>query len=186
MPIPLGVLAVAGAGGGAAGAYDLLETQVLSSSAASVTFTGLGSYSDYQHLQIRAVGRSTSGDAQQQWRVILNSDSGSNYAYHRLFGNGSSVLSQGFSSQSSARIGYLPTSNATANAFGALVVDVLDYANTSKNTTLRSLSGADTFSIISMQSVLWNNTAAVTSITLQDSGANNLATGSRFSLYGIK
>ena len=37
------------------GAYDLLETTTLTSSASSVTFSGLGSYTDYKHLQIRMV-----------------------------------------------------------------------------------------------------------------------------------
>jgi hypothetical protein len=33
-------------------AFDLLETTTLTTSASSVTFSGLGAYSDYKHLQI--------------------------------------------------------------------------------------------------------------------------------------
>lgn len=170
----------------AAGSFDLLQTTVLSSATSSVTFSSLGSYSDYKHLQFRIVGRSASTDAQQQWRITLNNDTGANYAYHRLLGNGSSVLSQAVTSTSSCRIGYLPTSVATSNAFGGLVIDLLDFSSSNKNTTIRSFSEADTFTTVSMQSALWNNTAAVTTIKLEDSGGNNLIAGSRFSLYGVK
>lgn len=165
-------------------AYDLLETQVLTSSASSVTFTGLDSYSDYKHLQIRAVtkGSHTSFDETSLFR--LNSDSGSNYAAHRLQANGSTVFSNGYTSQTSGRFGILSGSNGGNLGWSATVWDLMDFSNTSKYKTSRSLSGMkDAASIVLMNSALWMNTAAVTSIEIIPNAGNYL-TGSRFSLYG--
>jgi hypothetical protein len=62
----------------------------------------------------------------------------------------------------------------------------LDYSSTSKNTTLRALYGmADNINRIYLSSGLYNQTTAVSSLTLTAS-ANNFAALSRFSLYGIK
>jgi len=110
----------------------------------------------------------------------FNSDSGSNYAYHQLKGNGSSVTSNANANQS--RIVFEQSSNGN---WSADIIDILDPFETTKNTTVRILSGAQTTGFISLVSGFWNNTAALTTILLQTEGFN-LATGSRFSLYGLK
>jgi hypothetical protein len=189
MPIPLGILAVAGAGApAAAGAYDLLETTVLGSAAASVTFSSLDSYSNYKHLQIRLAAQSsrTAFDIDEV-DLTFNSDTGANYAYHNLYGEGSSVLSGGAYSVNSIAIGQVSTSLTSANAFSSNVIDILDFNSSSKNTTVRSLSGmiGTTRYRARLSSGVWLNTASVTSIRLLCGSANFVA-GSRFSLYGIK
>jgi hypothetical protein len=190
MPIPLGILAVAGAGGGAAAsAFDLLETTTLGTATASVTFSSLNTYSDYKHLQIRMTVRNASTSSSiRNILVRFNSDSGNNYGTHRLFGDATSVASAGLTGNDSALASnVIPDNNLTTGAFGAGVIDILDFSNTSKNTTIRTLGGVDTASIsrITLSSSVWLNTAAVTSITLSSS-LNNLLSASRFSLYGIK
>ena len=173
--------------GGAAGAYDLLETQVLTSSASSVEFTGLGSYSDYKHLQIRATTRSDRVSAADALIVQLNADTGSNYAYHQLLGDGSSVSSQATTSSTSMYSEYIPGSTETADIFQACVIDVLDFSSSTKNTTLRTLAGvASSVSSIGLFSGLWVNTASVTSVALKPLIGPNFVTGSRFSLYGVR
>lgn len=183
----LGILN-AQAAGGAAGAYDLLETQVLSSSASSVTFTGLGSYSDYKHLQIRATYKEdATGFYSGLLRVQFNSDSGSNYASHRLNGTGSTVSSGALTSQTSIDALRSPTTDVTAGAFGGGVIDILDFSSASKNTTLRSLSGFAAEGVsIGLLSGLYISTSAITSISLIPAFGTNIVTGSRFSLYGVK
>jgi hypothetical protein len=73
---------------------------------------------------------------------------------------------------------------ATANAFGACVIDILDPFETTKNKTIRGLTGANT--VVSLSSTFWNFTTAVSSIELSAFSATNFLVGSRFSLYGIK
>ena len=170
----------------AGGSYDLLESTVLTSSASSVTFTGLDAYSDYKHLQIRAVTRTTRASSNDVVLLNFNSDSGSNYAWHSLRGSGSAVSSGAGTSQTYIQLGITQTTDNTANAFGPLVADILDFSSSSKNTTVRSLSGqtvGNTF--IDLRSGLWNSTSAVTSIELTQFGTD-FVTGSRFSLMGVK
>jgi len=188
----LGILNSQAAGAGGAGAYDLLETTELTSSASSVSFTGLGSYSDYKHLQIRYTARTTA-NAGASWGILrFNSDSGSNYSRHNLTGNGSSVYSQSGTSKTSTDGAFWVAGNGnTAGSFGAGVIDILDFSNTSKYSTIRALSGiqsssGNTDTIIQLGSSAWLNTAAITSILFAETSGNDYAAGSRFSLYGIR
>ena len=128
MLIPFGILSAAGAGGGAVGDYELIETTILGSAASSVTFSSLDTYaSTYKHLQIRAVVRaSAAGDrVNGSWR--MNGDTGSNYAAHHLLGTGSTVVSSALTTQNRANRAMgdatVPGSSATANSFGAIVID---------------------------------------------------------------
>ena len=190
MPLIMGILAQAAAAPVAAGAYDLLETQTLGTAVASVTFTGLDTLAaGYQHLQLRMTARSTFAvDAVYNADLIFNGDSGSNYSFHQLLGNGSSVTSTSGTSASSITLpNWIPGSSTTSNAFGGMVMDILDFSSTSKNTTIRTLAGATTSgqSEVVMHSGLYISTDAVTSLAISSSVAN-LDTGSRFSLYGIR
>jgi hypothetical protein len=182
-PIPLGILALSGVF--ASGAFDLLETTTLTSSAASISFTGLGSYATagYKHLQIRMIARN---DNRTGLRLKFNSDSGTNYAYHNLAGNGSVVSSGSATSEAFIDLATYPTSTQTVGNYGAVVCDVYDFASTVKNTTTRTLSGvADTsFNHIRLMSGLWNSLAAVTEISLGHNGT--LLAGTRISIYGVK
>jgi hypothetical protein len=181
--ILLGILNSQVAGGGA-GAYDLLETQILTSSASSVTFTGLDTLaSGYQHLQIRSVVRNDS--FADNLFIRMNGVTSTSYARHRLRGNGTAVQSAaGFSDTRISGI-EMSTSSDDANIFSPSVIDILDFSSSSKNTTLRALYGKNpTNTLIGLVSGLFVNTAAVTSIELYADA--NMAIGSRFSLYGIR
>jgi hypothetical protein len=184
--ILLGILNSQVEAGGAA-AYDLLETTVLGTTASSVTFSSLGSYSDYKHLQIRATMRAN-GTTLTFYRIRLNGDTGTNYARHWLTSQGTSVTSAaGTSTNAIFPADRLP-GDSTANSFTASVMDFLDFSNANKNTTVKVFSGyrdAVNGGQIRLASGLWNNTAAVTSIEVS-TGTDSFVAGSRFSLYGIK
>ena len=184
--IPWGIWAASGAGGSASpAAYELISTTVLGSSAASVTFSGLGtSAAAYKHLQIRLTGRTTRAVAEDGATVLqLNSDTGANYRSHWLVGTGSSVVSY---DDTIIGLGSFSGNNAGANQFTAQVIDLLDFSSSSKNKTLRFLAGnAGSFNSIRLHSGLWMSTAAVTSIDLKTT-VGSWATGSRFSLYGLR
>ena len=181
----LGVLQ-AQAAGQAAGSFDLLETQVLASSAASVTFSSLSTYAaDYQHLQIRMAVRTDRSDTSDYLRMRFNADTAANYASHELIGTGSSVASGASTSATSMIFGRTGAASAASNIFGAAVVDLLDAFNSSKNTTMRSLGGVATTQI-RLDSGHWRNVAALTSVTVLPGEGSNLVTGSRFSIYGWK
>jgi len=161
------------------GAYDSIATTTVGAGgASSITFSSIPS--TYTHLQIRGISKMSSGASLY---MQLNSDTGSNYARHFLNGNGSTTGAGGNSSFTNMFVG--TTANATST-FGANVIDILDYANTNKYTTSRSLSGADAngSGFLQFMSGLWMNTAAVTTITI--TGDSNFDQYSQFALYGIK
>jgi hypothetical protein len=184
--IPLGFWAASG--GGFASDFDLLETVSLSTSASSVTFSGLAAYAtDYKNLQVRYTARDSSSGGRLGIQLI-NNDSGTNYTTHSLFARGSSV-----SSTSDVGKSYfwtstdLPGSDTTANVFGAGVVDILDPFETTKKTTFRTLSGhSGSDSSISLVSGLWNNDSAISSFQMFPFQGTSFAQYSRFSLYGVK
>jgi hypothetical protein len=182
MLIPFGILSAAGVSGVVPGDYELISTTILGGTATSVTFSGLGDYaSTYKHLQIRMTARLSSNNS---IGAYINGDTGSNYANHLLRGNGSTVST--FTRSSSSLLVIADSSNAS-NVFTAAVVDILDFASTTKNTTIRSFTG-DTGGqgFIQIWSGLWNNTAAVTSIEIYGVSSTTLQIGSRFSIYGIR
>jgi hypothetical protein len=154
--------------------------------ASSVDFTSIPG--TFQHLQIRAIARSTAAATGLDGVFAqFNSDTGSNYARHNLIGDGASATASAATSTTVLVFGQIPKNNETANRFGAFVCDILDYANTNKYTTTRSLLGTDLNGSgqVRFTSGLWQNTAAITSIKLT-SETNNLAQYSHFALYGIK
>jgi hypothetical protein len=86
------------------------------------------------------------------------------------------------------RGGFIALNSELGSTFGAVVIDILDYANTNKYKTIRSLSGTsynNNNGAVGLFSGSWRNTNAITAITLQASAAN-LAQYSQFALYGIK
>jgi hypothetical protein len=171
-----------------AGSYELIETiSVGSGGVASVTFSGLSAYSStYRHLQIRAVARGAGSGASDYIGIRLNGDTGANYSWHQIFGNGSAVGSGAATSVTRGLVSEIAGSSQTANSFGVGVIDLLDVYSTTKNKTMRGLSGNPT-TALNLWSSAWYNTAAVSSITLLEyDGAGNFAQFSRFSLYGIK
>lgn len=160
------------------GAYDSLATVTLSATASSVVFAGIPS--GYKHLQLRTNYAMSSGGI---LKFNLNGDTGSNYKSHNLAGDGATAYAGVASTSPTA--GCLGYANSTT--FGAVVADFLDYANTSKNKVVRSLSGNDRNGSgdIELDSTLWINTSAITSLTLAAQNGN-LSANSSFALYGIK
>jgi hypothetical protein len=183
MPFGLGFFATAGVSA-AAGSFDLLETQVLGTAVGSVTFSSLGTYaSTYQHLQVRLVAKDNRGAASSRIYVRLNGST-TNYIFHTLGANGSSAYSvTGFTGD---RWVFDYATGSSGN-FGAGVIDLLDAFETTKNKTVRGLGGQLTapYSVVSLDSGAWFDTAATSSITI-GGDFGDLLSGSRFSLYGIK
>ena len=176
MPM-LGIMASAISG--KLSSYDSIATTTLSTATASVTFSSIAA--TYTHLQIRSLCFGSVND--ENLYIRFNSDATANYARHYLEGNGASV-----------------SASATANDTGGVfsntysgtspyvsVCDILDYANTNKYKTLRSLSGRDAngSGTVSLRSSVWLSSSAITSITILP-GSGTLSNYSSFALYGIK
>jgi len=173
----------------AAGDFESIATVTVSSGgAANVEFTSIPAI--YSHLQIRGISRNTQTPNADEDGILLtfNSDTGSNYAYHRLRGTGSSVVASANTSTTNINIGDGARDGATSGIYGVVVADILDYANTNKYKTVRSLTGCEfntSNGVITFRSGLWMSTSAVTSIKLTPE-VLNFKQYSSFALYGIK
>lgn len=157
------------------------------SGASNVEFTNIPS--TYEHLQIRCIARTDRANALGDYlAVTVNSDTGSNYSSHALYGNGSSATTDVNTSAAFATFHRFSGTSQTASVFGAGVLDILDYKNTNKYKTFRSLAGWDSngSGTVFFDSNLWMSTSAITSIKLAVGGGTSIAQYSQFALYGIK
>ena len=185
MPI-LGIIASSfRSAAGPEGAYDALATVTLSSSAASITFAGIPS--GYKHLELRGIARVT-GSSNEACKLTFNGDTSSIYSEHHLNGNGSSAVAGANSSIANGAMYWGMGMPYTANIFGANVTTILDYANTNKYKTVRSLDGFDANGSggIELVSSLWQSTSAITSITLTPNSGVSFNTYTQFALYGVR
>jgi hypothetical protein len=145
----------------------------------SITFTSIPS--TYTHLQLRYITSNNSTVA-----MAFNSDTGSNYSQHYLYGDGSTAGAGGSANNTYTDIGYY--GSVTANVFMAGVVDILEYKNTNINKTMRVLTGVDingSGGQIALKSGNWRNTNAISTITITPP-FGTFAQYSSFALYGIK
>lgn len=169
--------------------FPISTISVGSAGAANVLFSNIPS--TYKHLQVRIMARTTRPTGVNDYMdVILNGDTNANYTYHYIEGDGTSTLTTGYVANNtklySSYIANAGTSNA--NIFGVNIVDIPDYANTSKSKTVRFLGGNDqngNSGKIAMMSGAWMSNNAITSIQFTPS-TGNFVNYSQFVLYGIK
>jgi hypothetical protein len=184
----IGIIASSGGAPAAGGAYESIATVTASGSETSLTFSSIAG--TYASLQIRGLARRNSTSAASM-RIRFNSDSGNNYASHTLSGNGSAI--EVGSSTSANGLGaatsyfFVPSNDP---AFGAMIIDIHNYASTTQNKTTRIFTGWDSnggtpAGRVILGSGLWISTSAITSVTITLDG-DVFGAGSTFALYGIK
>lgn len=166
---------------------DLIARVVISTASSTVQFTSIPQ--NYQHLQIRSISR-TDGTVRGQ-TLSFNGVGGTSYSFHGIYGLGGST--QGAEADfniASMTVCTQTFAADTSNIFASSIVDILDYSLTTKNKVVRSLSGRDQngAGAILTYCGLFNNTSAITSITISTSsvaGGGNFIAPSTFSLYGV-
>jgi hypothetical protein len=187
---------------GAAGeinSYESIQTVNISSNTDIITFSSIPS--TYKHLQLRAITRSAYSSTSvgaSQYRILLNNDTGANYSFHSLTGNGASAFVNAGTSQTQI-IADQPWSNPGGFGAGTIVspviIDILDYQNTNKNKTVRmyqafNANSTSTNQFITLRSGAWYSTSAVTSIVLDATTGpfsdGPFAANTQWALYGIK
>ena len=173
--------------------YESIATESGTGSSATITFSSIPS--TYVALQLRFIGKSTDSatNTQYNYRLRFNGDTGNNYARHVLAGDGATAVATGASSVDSIGPSYTPIPNSGSgltNMMGVGIIDIHDYASTTKNKTVRTLGGYDSNgtngAIILLGSGLWYKTPEViTSITITPN-TGTYAEFSSIALYGVK
>ena len=194
-PILKGVVASGISGHLSTNSYESIATVTVGSGGtASVNFSSIPS--TYKHLQIRCLTRGSNSASTCPIYLTVNGDTAANYSTHQLLGNGATAYADGHANASYIIDGFggfqTLSGGDLANDFGVGIIDLLDYANTSKYKTARALFGRDTNTTtgrIVFESGSWRNTNAITSLSFTTDTTTYGITWSQytqFALYGIK
>lgn len=186
----LGIIASQMTGHLVTSSYESIATVTVGSGGAtSIDFTSIPS--TYTHLQLRLIGRDNR--ASSEFTVLylnFNGDKTSgNYWQHALYGNGATVTSNGSGSGASQiPFGLDTASTATTNVFGTVILDILDYKDTNKYKTIKSLFGYDNNGSgrVGLYSGVWNSKSAITNFSITAAVNPTFIANSSFALYGIK
>ena len=171
--------------------FESIATATGTGSNASITFSSIPS--TYKHLQVRILARNTSAAVGENLPEFdVNGDTTvAKYAYHQAYGNGATVTAGGVTG-ALPRYGYVVRDLTDANVMGVTILDVLDYASTTKNKTFRMLTGSDRNGAgqISLFSGLFIDTSAISSLTFYAAAlaipTTYFTSATTFALYGIK
>jgi hypothetical protein len=120
-------------------------------------------------------------------RLRFNDDTGSNYSYTYLGGNGTSASSSRQSSQTSGSIG-LNVAGAATGTENVVVAHIMSYANTNVFKTVLGAGAAASREADRVVS-LWRSTSAITKVTVSPGGSfptYNFNSGATASLFGVK
>jgi len=166
------------------GDFDSIATvDVGSGGASTISFASIPS--GYSHLQIRWYAQQLTNNT--MLNIKVNSDTGTNYTIHSVNGNGTSV-----GANYAAPVQFIRQLRAygvsdKANNCSVGIIDISDYANTSKYKTFRMVGGTDTGAgngSAEFESGMWMSTSAITQLDLN--ATYNFTQYSSFALYGIK
>ena len=165
--------------------YTLISSNVLSSSQASVTFSAIPS--TYTDLVLRISARNDSANVSNNLICRFNGDSGANYSYTQVYGNGATAASA--SGSATGPLIYQGTNGGTSttSTFSSVEIYVPSYTATQKK-PFSADSAHETNATTAYRSanaLLWQTTSAITQIDLSIFGGSNFVSGSSFYLYGI-
>lgn len=155
--------------------YTPIATYTASGSQSTITFSSIPqTYTDL--IIVSSVTWTTDGYINA---MRFNGDSGTNYSYTRITGDGSTAVSTRLSNINYAFGGWTGVSPATN------IVQIMNYSNstTYKTSLVRTNVVGDR--VVAYANV-WRNTAAITSIILVHETSQNYTAGSTFTLYGIQ
>ena len=170
----------------ASGAFEAIATATVGAGGAwEMAFSSIPQ--TYQHLQMRGIVRASTSNASANTQLVFNNwDWG--YGSHQMAGQGTTATAGSYN-QTSSSIWFQSTiaSGSLANSFTGFVVDIFDYASTSKRKVARTSFGWDGngSGSVGISSVLRDSADAITDIALWN-WDGDWTEHSTFALYGIK
>jgi hypothetical protein len=160
---------------------------VTASTAAAIEFTAIpGTFDDLAVFLSTRVS-TTGGDGTESLLLQFNGDTGSNYSWRRVRGDGSGAASTSGTSVTAMTIGYTNAAAATASTFGNGLIYIPNYAG-STNKSVSSDTVSENNATAAYQAFiagLWSSTAAITSIKIYQA-SGNIVQYSTATLYGIR
>jgi hypothetical protein len=154
--------------------YNSIATTTLGTAANSITLSSIPS--TYTDLVVVFVGANAAFD---DFILRFNSDSTSNYSTNQLIGDGTTPIRIRSTSVAQIQLGA-----GSTNRINSAIINVMNYANTSFNKT-SLIDYINTNDFMRRTVGLYRSTSAISSITIQRSGAGNMNVGTTMTLYGI-
>ena len=169
--------------------YESIASVTTSGVVGAVSF-GPGIPQTYASLQLRITARSNAAGTGNSALYLNFGGSSTSYAYHALNGNGASATASGTASTANAYVGLIPNNGNTSGIFGTIIIDIHDYASTTKYKTIRAFGGYDANGSGNsrLASALWQSTTAIGSSGnyIDIYGVGDFVSDCTFALYGIK
>lgn len=151
-----------------------IATTTLGSAQSSVTFSSItGSYTD-----LVLITNAKNASSEQSLGLRFNSDSATNYSATWMYGNGTSAVSSRESSNNQ-----IPIVRSDASNYWIGIVNINNYSNSTTYKTI--ISRGNSGGLVISQVGLWRNTATITALEIFGF-SQNIASGSTFTLYGVK
>lgn len=159
--------------------YDLIDSVTLTTNG-SVSFTGITG--DYRDLVLVCEFVAPSG-----WAVpsllYINSDTGANYSRTFMYASNTSYNANTQTGLTNMILYTL--SAAQENQRQLVIVDIMDYSNTSKHKSM-VISGNNGYRTARDQQIgKWASTSAITSLEVSGTPSQPMGAGSTVSLYGV-
>ena len=167
-----------------ANTFELISSVTVGSGgAASIDFTSIPS--TYTDLCLKFSGRASSNSG-FPWAVVRATFNGSssNWTYRAIYGDGSGASS---AVSSVSELGFGTSSLNTANTFGNTEIYIPNYAGSAyKSASVDSVTENNaTQTLSALETNLWANTAAITSISLPCPSGTWVQYSTAY-LYGVK
>jgi hypothetical protein len=169
-----------------ANTYTLIASNVLSTAAASVTFSAIPA--TYTDLVLRASARNSAAVNNAVLGLTVNGLTTTIYSTLYLQGTGSAGSSTFNATATELNGNAFEGTAQTANTFTSIEFYMPNYASASNKPIVGISQGENnaTAALTRLSANLIRTSAAVNSINLFDTGAANFVSGSSFYLYGIK
>jgi hypothetical protein len=165
-------------------ARKVLGTETLTSDSPSIDFSGLDQ--TYDRLIIQGYVRSDQAGTADNFLVEFNGDTTpSNYHRQSNYGvNGAA----GVSEVSDAGLGVVSGNTAPAGSFGQITIVIENYAGSKRKVALSDfvLEAATDDLYAGQRGMIWENTAAITQVTLKPGSGTNLMADTKLTIIGEK
>lgn len=164
------------------GGRVLIQEQLLTANAATVTFSGIPA--TYKDLKLLIECRSTEA-ADHEFYLRFNNDSGFSYSYYTENRFGTSSGGGAGGTVTLMRCGSMGTSAMPANVYSPNVIDIYEYSDATRHTLVDGRGFYISGQFEDRNHGNYKVAAAVNRIDLFSNGTMSFATGSRFRLFGL-
>lgn len=167
--------------------YTLISSVTVGSGgAASMSFTSIPA--TYTDLLVKVSPRFDPSSTNKALLLKFNSDASvSNYTGIQIRGSGSAVISEALSTYAGSYVAEVNANTTTASTFSNVEIYIPNYLSSNKKSM--SIDGVmennATLAFATLNAQLWDDTSAITSITLNQHTTGNFMQYSTAYLYGI-